>query len=75
MNDGAQMNFFGSDQWKTFVQIKTHLMAKHAGGTSAGAVGFEDAMLIHVAHEIFVLRANGACGHGLVKMGCSTASI
>jgi hypothetical protein len=26
-----------------------------------------------VAHEIFVLRANRACGHGLIKMGCSMA--
>jgi hypothetical protein len=69
------MNFFGGDQWKAFVQIKTHLMAKYTGGACAGAVGFENAMVVHVAHEIFVLRANGACGHGLVKMGCSTASI
>jgi len=67
------MNFFGGDQWKAFVQIKTHLMAKHAGGASASAVSFEDAMVVHVAHEIFVLRANRACGHGLIKMGCSMA--
>jgi hypothetical protein len=67
------MNFFGGDQRKAFVQIKTHLVAKHAGGAGAGAVGFEHAMVVHMAHEIFVLRANGACGHGLIKRGCSMA--
>jgi hypothetical protein len=26
-------------------------------------------MVVHVAHEIFVLRAYGACCHGRVVMG------
>jgi hypothetical protein len=63
LNDGAQMNLFGGDQRKAFVEVKAHLVAKNAGGAGAGSVGFEDAMVVDMAHEIFVLRANGACGH------------
>jgi len=74
LNDGAQMNFFGGDQRKAFVQIKAHLMAKHTGGASACAVGLENAVVVHMAHEVFVLRANGACGHGLFKMSELKAS-
>jgi hypothetical protein len=48
-------------------------MTKHTACACPGAIGLEDAMVVHVAHEIFVLRAYGACGHGLIKMGCSTA--
>jgi hypothetical protein len=36
------VNLFGGHQRKTFIQIKAHLVTKHALGASAGAVGFED---------------------------------
>jgi hypothetical protein len=45
------------------------LVPKHAGGASACAIGLEDTMVVHVAHEIFVLRAYRACCHGRVVMG------
>jgi hypothetical protein len=61
------MYFLGGDQWKAFIQIKAHLVPKHAGGASACAIGLEDTMVVHVAHEIFVLRAYGACCHGLIN--------
>jgi hypothetical protein len=57
------VDLFGCDQWKAFVQIEAHLVAEYAFGTGAGAVGLEDAVGIYVAHEIFVLRADGAGGH------------
>lgn len=54
------MNLFGGDQRKTFVQVKPHLIAKHAFGTGTGAIGFDNPMVVHVLHEIFVLAADGA---------------
>jgi hypothetical protein len=62
MHDGFQVNLFSGHQRKTFVQVKAHLVAEHAFGASAGAVGLEDAVGVHMAHEIFVLGADGA-GH------------
>jgi hypothetical protein len=40
-------------------------MAKHTFGAGAGAVCLEDAVRVHMAHEIFVLGADGV-GHGLL---------
>jgi hypothetical protein len=60
LNDGAQVNLLGGDQRKPIVQIEAHLMAKHALGARAGAVGFSNTVIGHVLHEIFILAANGA---------------
>ncbi len=57
------MNLFGGHERKAFVQVKAHLMTKNTGGAGASSVGFEDAMVVDMAHEIFVLRANRASGH------------
>ncbi len=61
------MNLFGGHQWKAFVEVKTHLVAKHALGARTGAVSLRNAMAGHVLHEIFVLTANGAHRDNLVK--------
>ncbi len=61
------MLFLGGDQWKAFIQMKAHLVSKHAGGARASSIGLEHTMVVHVAHEIFVLRADRACGHGLIN--------
>ena len=37
-------------------------MAKHAACAGAGAVGFFNALCIHMAHEIFVGRGDGVGG-------------
>ena len=39
-------------------------MAKHAACAGAGAVGFFNALCIHMAHEIFVGRGDGVGGCG-----------
>jgi len=54
MDDGFEVNFFGRDQRKALLQVKPHLVAKHAFGACAGAVGLEHAMRIDVAHKVFV---------------------
>ena len=59
LNDGSQVNFFCRDQREAFIQVKPHLVAKHALGARASAVGFGNAVLVHVLHEIFVLAADG----------------
>ncbi len=60
LNDGPQVNLLGGHQRESFVQIKAHLVAKHALGARACAVGFGNAMACHMLHEIFVLAAYGA---------------
>jgi hypothetical protein len=46
-------------------------MAEHTLGASACAVAFVHALGEHMAHEIFVLRADGAGGerlwHGVIR--------
>ena len=58
------MDLLGGDQRKTFVQVKAHLVAKHAARARAGAVALGHAMGVDMAHEIFVLGTDGAVGHG-----------
>ena len=60
LDDGAQVNLFGGDQREAFVQVKAHLVAKHAFGTGASAVCFGNAVVVHMLHEVFVLAAGGA---------------
>jgi len=58
------MDLLGGDQREAFVQIKPHLVAKHAFGAGAGAVGLGNALVVNVLHEVFVLAAGRA--HELV---------
>ena len=60
LDDGAQVNLFGGHQRKALVKVKAHLVAKHALGARACAVGFGNAVGIHVLHEVFVLTADRA---------------
>ena len=39
LDDAAQVHLLGGHQREAFVQIKTHLVAKHALGAGAGAIG------------------------------------
>ena len=59
MHDGFKVDFFGRDQRKTFVQVKAHLVAKHAFGAGTCAVSLENAVGVHMAHEVFVLGTDG----------------
>ncbi len=70
LNDGAQVNLFGGHEREAFVQIETHLVAKHALGARAGAIGLGNTLAGHVLHEVFVLTADGAHKGNLVK-NCS----
>lgn len=40
MNDRFGVYFFGRNEWKTLLQIETHLVAKNADSTRASAVSF-----------------------------------
>ena len=40
MNNTFQVHFFCRNQWKSFLQIKTHLVTKTALGARSGSVGF-----------------------------------
>ncbi len=63
----AQVNLFGGDQRKALVQVKAHLVTKHAFGARACAICFGNAVAVHVLHEVFVLAADGAHKGNLVK--------
>ena len=62
----AQVHLLGGDQRKAFVQVEAHLVAKHAARAGAGAVAFLYAGGVDVAHEVFVLAADGALTWGVV---------
>ncbi len=55
------MQFFGGNQREPLRQIETHLVAENRACACAGAVGFQCAVFIHVAHEIFVLLHSDYC--------------
>mgnify|MGYP003394306645 CR=1 FL=1 len=59
-DDGFEEHLFGGHQGKALVQVKPHLVAKHALGAGAGAVAFLHARPVNMAHEVFVLAADGA---------------
>ena len=64
INDGLEVHFFGGNQRKPLGQVKTHLIAKHAARSGAGAVGFLDAMDEDMPHKVFVRGRNDAVGAG-----------
>ena len=49
IDDGLEVHFFGGDQWKAFVQIKAHLVAKHAACARAGTITLGDTGGVDVA--------------------------
>ena len=57
-----QVHLLGGDQREALAQVEAHLVAEHAARAGAGAVGLGDAVVAHVAHEVFVLRADRALG-------------
>jgi len=61
------MNLFGGHQREAFIEVKTHLVAKHALCACASAVGLGNAVRGYMLHEVFVLTANGAHKGILVK--------
>ena len=61
-DDGLEVHLLGRHQGEAFGEVEAHLVAEHAARSGAGAVGLFDAVLEHMAHEIFVLRSNRA-GH------------
>ena len=68
IDDAFQMQLLGGDQRKAFIQVKTHLIAEDAFSACAGAIGLENAMFVHMAHEVFILAADrsgdGRCHRG-----------
>jgi hypothetical protein len=55
MYDRFGMHFFCGQQWKTFLQIKTHLVTKYTYSAGSGPVFFFYAMFQDVLHQIVVL--------------------
>ena len=49
VNDGFQVQFLGGQHGEVPAQVETHLVAEHAQGAGAGAVGFPCAPVAHVA--------------------------
>ena len=58
------MHLFRGDQRKSLAQIEAHLMPEHAARAGAGAVGFFNALRVHMAHEIFVGGGDDGGSHG-----------
>ena len=52
VDDGFQVALLGGDQREALRQIEAHLVAEHADGAGAGAVGFFRAVVQHVLHQI-----------------------
>ncbi len=59
-DDGLDVHLLRRDERKALGQIEAHLVAEDALRAGAGAVGLEHAMVAYMAHEVFVLAADGA---------------
>ena len=71
-DDGLQEYLFGGDQGEAFVEVEAHLVAKHTAGAGAGAVAFVHTVGVDMAHEVFVLGADGVGHVRLLKMGAGS---
>jgi hypothetical protein len=49
------MTLLGSDEGEPLTQIKAHLVTKHAGGASAGAITLEHTVVADMPHQIEIL--------------------
>ena len=61
MDHAFEVHFFGSDQRKTILQVKSHLVAENAEGACARAVAFSGAVFEDVSEKIVIglhMRAN-----------------
>lgn len=50
-----QVQFLGSKQRKTFIEVKTHLVAENATSASPRAVRLEHTVVTHMAQQVEVL--------------------
>ena len=66
------MQLLRRHQREALAQVEAHLVAEHAAGAGAGAVALRHAMLVHMAHEVFVLGADRA-GGGHARLSTRTA--
>tara|TARA_Y100000310_G_C20329927_1_gene644769 strand:- start:492 stop:698 length:207 start_codon:yes stop_codon:yes gene_type:complete len=55
MNDGAGVNFFCSEEWEMFGEVKPHLPTKDTVGSGSGAVLLGLAIFEDVLEEVEVL--------------------
>ena len=55
MYNAFQVYFFGSHQWKAFLQIKPHLVTETTLCTCAGAVSFFSAIIQYMLKERKIL--------------------
>ncbi len=55
VDDAAQMQLLGCEDWEALLQIEPHLVAKHAARAGTGTVGFVDAVVQHMLEQIEVL--------------------
>ena len=55
MYDRFKVKFLGRHQRETFLQVKTHLVAKYAKGTGSGTVMLLGTSLQNMLHQIEVL--------------------
>ena len=52
VDDGAQMQFLGSQQREAATQVEAHLIPEDAQRTGAGAVVSPYAMVAHMPHQL-----------------------
>jgi hypothetical protein len=52
VDDRLEVQFFGRHQRKTFAEIEPHLVAEHRFRARTGAVGFTDAVVADMPHQI-----------------------
>lgn len=52
MDNTFNMDLLGGNQWKSFLEVKAHLVAKNADGTRARAVCFLCAVVKNMLQEI-----------------------
>lgn len=62
MYDRFKVQFLGCNQWKAFLQVKTHLVAKYAKGTGSGTIMLLGTGLQNMLHQIEVLFHVGCKG-------------
>ena len=55
MNNAFCVHFFSRHQWKSFLKIEPHLIAKATEGTSSGTIMFLHAVIQYMLKQVKVL--------------------
>jgi hypothetical protein len=73
VDDRAQVQLLGRDQWKAVLEIEAHLPAEHAAGAGTGAVGFAAAVFEHVPQQVEIVLHDitGCMAQPFAGAGCA----